>query len=790
MSAKRPQKKTKPPKARAPKPRKAKAPKPRRASKGLNDRALAALAQVGRTLGAALLVLVALGVGLALASYSAADPSPLNQAKGPAGNLLGAPGAALAGAAYGIFGLGAWWLVILPLPAAWLLWSGRAAGRTLPYWAAGLGLLVSSAAFLGAVRASVGLGGAPLPLGGGAGRAAALGLGQVGSWLAWGLPLLVVLASLGMLAWSLWPLLGPLWRASRVDGPLAQQAVSPLSLRPDEPGRTFAEPELEPEPRVDIIISRPEPAPEPVPEPVAPAEPDPDPVPAARNGGEGPVIKPRLAGGASASGVVAPTPKKGRFKLPDLDLLDPGPGPAPPEQAEALRATSKVLEEKLADFGVQGAVREVAPGPVVTRFEFKPAPGVKISKVAGLADDLAMVMRAKSIRIVAPIPGKAVIGIEIPNPTREMVALRELLSAQVYQKDNARLTVAVGKDILGHPVVTNLARMPHLLIAGATGAGKSVFINCLVLSILYRCTPEQVRILMVDPKRIELSAYSDIPHLLYPIITSPKEATAGLRWAVREMERRYELLAELGVKNIESFNRRLADRGPIAAPEGVDNNGREYLEPLPYILVFIDELADLMMVSSKEVEGLITRLAQMARAAGIHLILATQRPSVDVITGLIKANFPARISFKVASRVDSRTILDQQGAEHLLGRGDMLFVPPDTSGVSRLHGAFVSEEEIDRVTAFWKGQAPPEYDDSVVAATEEGNGGEGGAADDELYPEAVALVRESGQASISYVQRRLKVGYNRAANLIEQMERDGIVGPSEGSKPRQVLMRD
>ncbi|MCF8122773.1 MAG: DNA translocase FtsK [Desulfarculaceae bacterium] len=766
---------------------KAKAAKPRKPKAAMSGRTLAALAQVARTIGAALLVLLAIGVVASLAWYSAADPSPIHDVKGQAGNLLGEPGAALAAVAYDVFGLGAWWLVLLPLLAAWLLWSGRAAGRMLPFWAAGLGLLVSTAAILGAADGSINLGGAPLPVGGGAGRAVAQSLGQVGAWLAWGLPLLFAAGSLGLLAWSLWPLLGPLLRSPAVDGPLAEQAVSPLSLQPGGTPAPAAKQEPEPEPEHEIVISRPEPAPE----PAAPAPPPPLPsATPSQNGENGPVIKPRLAGGASASGVVTPSPKKGRFKLPDLDLLDPGPGPAPPEQAEALRATSKVLEEKLSDFGVHGAVREVAPGPVVTRFEFKPAPGVKISKVAGLADDLAMVMRAKSIRIVAPIPGKAVIGIEIPNPTREMVALRELLSAQVYQKAIGRLTVAVGKDILGHPMVTNLARMPHLLIAGATGAGKSVFINCLVLSILYRCTPEQVRILMVDPKRIELSAYSDIPHLLYPIITSPKEATAGLRWAVREMERRYELLAEVGVKNIESFNRRLADKGPIPTPAGVENNGREYLEPLPYILVFIDELADLMMVSSKEVEGLITRLAQMARAAGIHLILATQRPSVDVITGLIKANFPARISFKVASRVDSRTILDQQGAEHLLGRGDMLFVPPDSSGVSRLHGAFVSEEEIDRVTAFWKSQARPEYDESVVAATSDEGGGEGGADDDELYPEAVALVRESGQASISYVQRRLKVGYNRAANLIEQMERDGIVGPSEGSKPRQVLMRD
>jgi S-DNA-T family DNA segregation ATPase FtsK/SpoIIIE len=329
--------------------------------------------------------------------------------------------------------------------------------------------------------------------------------------------------------------------------------------------------------------------------------------------------------------------------------------------------------------------------------------------------------------------------------------------------------------------------MPHLLIAGATGAGKSVFINTLVLSILYKASPEQVRLLMVDPKRIELSTYNDIPHLLYPIITSPQEATAGLRWAVAEMERRYELLARLGVRNIKSFNQRLARQGP---PPPIEPD-EPPLEPLPYVVIIIDELADLMMVSSKEVEALITRLAQMARAAGIHLVLATQRPSVDVITGLIKANFPARISFKVTSRVDSRTILDQQGAEHLLGLGDMLFSQPGVSGLSRLHGAFVSDSEIDEVVKFVKEQARPQYDETVVQATDD-SGGENGFDDeqDERYYDAVALVKETGQASISYVQRRLRVGYNRAARMIEQMEREGIVGPSDGSKPRQVLMRD
>ena len=425
MSAKRPKKTVKLSPPTVSESRKAKAAKPRKPKAAMSSRTLSALAQVGRTAGAALLVLLAMGVIVSLAFYSAADPSPIHEVKGQAGNLLGEPGAALAAVAYDVFGLGAWWLVLLLLPAAWLLWSGRAAGRMLPFWAAGLGLMVSTAAVLGATGGSLSLGGAPLPVGGGAGQAVAQSLGHVGGGLAWGLPLLTAAGALGLLAWSLWPLLGPLLRSPAADGPLAEQAVAPLSLQPGSRPEPASEPEPEPEPEYEIVISRPEPAPEPV-APAAPPTPSPT-AASSQNGGDGPVIKPRLAGGASASGVVAPSPKKGRFKLPNLDLLDPGPGPAPPEQAEALRATSRVLEEKLSDFGVHGAVREVAPGPVVTRFEFKPAPGVKISKVAGLADDLAMVMRAQSIRIVAPIPGKAVIGIEIPNPTREMVALRELL---------------------------------------------------------------------------------------------------------------------------------------------------------------------------------------------------------------------------------------------------------------------------------------------------------------------------------------------------------------------------
>lgn len=462
------------------------------------------------------------------------------------------------------------------------------------------------------------------------------------------------------------------------------------------------------------------------------------------------------------------------YKLPSLDLLQPPPMTRMETQRDLLANNSRLLEEKLAHFGVQGNVVEVAPGPVVTMYEFKPAPGVKISKVAGLSDDLAMNLKATSVRIVAPIPGKSVIGIEIPSPQREMVYLRELLASDAYRSNESPLTVALGKDILGQPVVSDLSRMPHLLIAGATGAGKSVFINTLILSILYRSTPEQVRLLMVDPKRIELSTYNHIPHLLYPIITQPKDATAGLRWAVAEMERRYDLLAEMGVRNIQTYNQRVESE-----PEKT---------PLPYLVVIIDELSDLMMVASKEVETLITRLAQMARASGIHLVLATQRPSVDVITGLIKANFPARLSFQVSSRIDSRTILDTQGAENLLGAGDMLFLPPGTAGLRRLHGAFVSDEEIERVVEFVRGQGEPQYDESIVQKGQDGEQGEE-VEEDELYGEAVAIVKQSGQASISYVQRRLRVGYNRAARMIEQMEIDGIVGPSDGSRPREVLIR-
>jgi S-DNA-T family DNA segregation ATPase FtsK/SpoIIIE len=723
--------------------------------------------------------LLALLAGLALLGFDATDPTAKAWRAVPARNYLGLAGAWAAGLGYELTGLGAWLLPLLLALAGGLAWFQRRGELLLPMWAGALGMMLATACLLGLSGGEVSLGGARMPLGGQAGAAMAghlrglLGLAGAGI-----LGAAVLLAGLAAFAWAA--------RGLRIPGPGPRPAPAPKA---------------EPLPRVEPLVDAPwEPlTPQPVPQaPAHAALPPVQPLASPAMPDQGPRIKPRPAAPALAAGRKperASRPAQ-RLALPPLELLKAPGGQRPPDQEETLRYNSRLLEKKLLDFGVQGAVVEVAPGPVVTMYEFKPAPGVKISKVAGLSDDLAMNLKAHSIRIVAPIPGKAVIGIEIPSPVRETVFLREILASEAYQEANSPLAVALGKDILGQPVADDLARMPHLLIAGATGAGKSVFINTLVLSILYKSTPDEVRLLMVDPKRIELSTYADIPHLLYPIITSPKEATAGLRWAVMEMERRYELLAKAGVRNIRSFNQRLEREG-LLAPSGGGAGGQATdpehparLSALPYILVIIDELADLMMVSSKEVEALITRLAQMARAAGIHLVLATQRPSVDVITGLIKANFPARISFQVSSRVDSRTILDCQGAEHLLGLGDMLFLPPGSSNLQRIHGALVSDREIERVVDFWKGQARPQYDESIVRAGSEGDDEENGVeGEDERYADAVALVKQTGQASISGLQRRLRVGYNRAARMIEQMESEGIVGPSDGSRPREVLQR-
>ncbi|MCM0080658.1 DNA translocase FtsK 4TM domain-containing protein [Geomonas sp. Red32] len=517
----------------------------------------------------------------------------------------------------------------------------------------------------------------------------------------------------------------------------------------------------------------------------------------------------------------------GNYRTPPLSLLDPPPEGTKRQDRETLTMNARLVEKKLRDFGVEGEVVEICPGPVITMYEFAPGPGIKVSRIAGLSDDLSMALQAHSIRIVAPIPGKGVVGIELPNRDREMVSLKEIFNSEEFHKGKMKLPMALGKDIAGNPLVTDLAKMPHLLVAGATGSGKSVAINTMILSLLYTSTPNDVRIIMVDPKMLELSVYEGIPHLLLPVVTNPKKASLALKWAVEEMGRRYRLMSDKGVRNIDSYNRELeksekeqaereaereAERakGVVVLEEADevddtdDMEAREaaiqaFLEKedqlehghLPYIVVIVDELADLMMVAGREIEESIARLAQMARAAGIHLILATQRPSVDVITGLIKANFPARISFQVSSKIDSRTILDGNGAESLLGMGDMLFLPPGTSKMLRSHGAFVSDTEVQRVVEFLKKQGKPVYEKSILEMKSSDEKEDGGDEEeiDERYDDALALVAETKQASISMIQRRLRIGYNRAARIIEKMEQEGVVGPSDGtSKPREVFI--
>ena len=469
------------------------------------------------------------------------------------------------------------------------------------------------------------------------------------------------------------------------------------------------------------------------------------------------------------------------FRLPGLEFLDDPDIQPIREDNERLIAQSHLLENKLSDFGVKGKVTAITPGPVITTFEYEPAPGIKINRIVNLSDDLALALKAMSIRIVAPIPGKAVIGIEIPNVTRQIVHFKEIVSATVFEKARSSLTLCLGKDIVGNPVVAELDRMPHLLIAGATGTGKSVGLNAMICSLLYKSMPDQVKLIMIDPKRIELSHYDGIPHLITPVVTDVKKATNALFWAVKEMERRYELLSETKCRNISQFNQKILKQKPD--PE------KPLLERLPLIVIIIDEQADLMMVASRDVQVALTRLAQMARASGIHLILATQRPSVDVLTGIIKANFPTRLTFQVSSRTDSRTILDSNGAENLLGNGDMLLLPPGTAKLQRIHGAYISEEEVGRITEFLKQQKPPEYNEQVTEAHEEPLEEAEIEAHDERYDDAVALVTKTRQASISMVQRHLRIGYNRAARIIEMMEKEGVVGPSDGVKPREVLVR-
>ena len=489
--------------------------------------------------------------------------------------------------------------------------------------------------------------------------------------------------------------------------------------------------------------------------------------------------------------------------LPPLSLLDPPQAKPDSFSPEALETMSRLLEIKLKEFGVEVQVVAAFPGPVITRFEIQPAPGIKVSRITNLAKDLARSLAVISVRVVEVIPGKTTVGIEIPNENRQIVRFSEVLSTVEYEEAKSPVTIALGHDIGGRPVTADLAKMPHLLVAGTTGSGKSVGVNAMLLSLLYKSTPEQVRLIMIDPKMLELSIYEGIPHLLCPVVTDMKEAANALRWSVAEMDRRYRLMAAMGVRNLAGFNRKIKDAEEAGAPltdplfrrESPDDQP-PLLQALPTIVVVVDEFADMMMIVGKKVEELIARIAQKARAAGIHLILATQRPSVDVITGLIKANIPTRIAFQVSSKIDSRTILDQGGAEQLLGHGDMLYLPPGTGLPIRVHGAFVSDDEVHRTVEAWKLRGAPDYVEDILAGTEEGSGGsydstggEGGegSEEDPLYDEAVRFVTESRRASISAVQRKLKIGYNRAARMIEAMEMAGVVTPMNTNGSREVI---
>ncbi|MEE8379242.1 MAG: DNA translocase FtsK, partial [Gammaproteobacteria bacterium] len=495
----------------------------------------------------------------------------------------------------------------------------------------------------------------------------------------------------------------------------------------------------------------------------------------------------------------------GEGDLPALALLDPADERKVEISTAALEAVSRQVELKLGEFGVEVQVVAVHPGPVVTRYELDPAPGVKVSRITNLAKDLARSLSAISVRIVEVIPGKSTVGLEIPNEDREIVRLSEIIASTEYENASSPLTLALGKDIAGHPIVVDLAKMPHLLVAGTTGSGKSVGLNGMVISMLYNASPEQVRMIMIDPKMLELSVYEGIPHLLAPVVTDMKEAANALRWCVAEMERRYKLMAHLGVRNVAGYNRKVKDAydagEPIVDPfykpvvlSEEDSGEERILEPFPQIVVIVDELADMMMVVGKKVEELIARLAQKARAAGMHLVLATQRPSVDVLTGLIKANIPTRMAFQVSAKVDSRTILDQGGAEQLLGHGDMLYLAPGAGIPTRVHGAFVSDAEVHRVVKDWLGRGGPRYIEEILEPPAAGTdmGGVPGFEDpdnemDALYDEAVRIVTETRRASISGVQRRLRIGYNRAARMVEDMERAGVVGEVQSNGSREVL---
>jgi S-DNA-T family DNA segregation ATPase FtsK/SpoIIIE len=737
--------------------------------------------------GLALMLLISLG------TYSPTDPAPFFKAgtTGPARNFIGPIGAFLAELLVPqLFGLAA---LLLPLVLGWVGWSlfwCRPFEAPYTKGAGLLMLLLSTTALLALAVGTVTFGGETLRAGGATGELLAGALtgsfNRTGAYivLATCLFVSIILATQFSFAAALSLVGAALADRARVAAAAwvrLREARHKERMR-REVIKKHTQKEKEPEAEDSLPrVRRARPGPAPGDEDGAPAA-APAAAPAQKAIAFTPAPQPEVTPAPepkARKGTAPLAPRAGSYVIPPTTILDELKGDVAMDKVK-LFEKARTLQGKCQEFGVMGSVVEIHPGPVVTTYEFKPDAGIKYSKIVALADDLALGLEAESIR-VDRMSGRGTVGIEIPNEVREMISLREILEGDAFRKASGRLTLALGKTVGGEAHVTDLAAMPHLLIAGATGTGKSVGLNCMIASILYKATPDEVRLILIDPKRLELGVYEDVPHLLAPVVTDAKIAANVLKWAVTEMEKRIRKLASEGVRNIDQYNNVVRAERPAPAP------GEEEARPLHYIVIVIDELADLMMVSSHEVEESITRLAQMARAVGIHLILATQRPSVDVLTGLIKANFPSRISFRVAARVDSRTILDSIGAEHLLGKGDMLFLPPGSARLTRIHGAYVSEQEIARLTSYLRKTGKPAYDESVGKTERTADTAE--AFDrDELFDEAARFVLQSGQASTSMLQRRFRIGFSRAGRLIDLMERDGIIGPADGSKPREILV--